>query len=170
MTTDEGVDYFRGGGGVKVEGRRVASVLVGLATLTLAVFVVVLGVVGYQQNSRIDRLRQHGVPVEVTVTGCLGIASGTGITESAYRCRGSFSLDGRRYNEVIGCSSALLAVGQQVQAKAVRDDPSVLSTMQAVRTSGSSWTAYLTPLILLVLLIPTTVIWLRLRGRARSPQ
>ena len=168
MTADEGVDYFRGAGGVRVDGRRVASILVGLAALTLAVLVVILGVVGYQQNSRSDRLRQHGVPVAVTVTGCLGIASGTGITESAYRCRGSFMLDGRSYNEVIGGSSTLLSIGQRVQAKAVRDDPSIMATTESVMRSGSSWTAYATPLILLVLLIPTAGLWRRLSWSGSS--
>jgi len=157
--------YIRGAGGVEVEGRRVALFLVALLILILAALVIPLTVLAAEQNSRISRLQSHGVAVNVTVTGCLGMASGTGITESGYQCRGTFTLDGHPHNDVISGSNVLLPVGQPLRADTVRGDPSILYAAGAAATMRSSWKAYTLPAILLVVLIAALITWCVLRAR-----
>jgi hypothetical protein len=53
--------YIRGGGGVQVDGRLVARVLVGCCLLVLAALVVLLTVEALDENSRYGRLKTHGV-------------------------------------------------------------------------------------------------------------
>ena len=111
MQTDEApAGYIRGGGGI-VDTRRLFRVLVGSAVVALAALVVVLTIEAVHKNSRIDSLRHRGVPVDVTVTNCLGILSGTGITVTSFQCSGSFELAGRSYNAVIGGSDVNHAAG-----------------------------------------------------------
>jgi len=134
--------YIRGGGGVDVGARRVAAVLVVAGVAILLTLAIVLAVEAAGQNSRIDRLHASGVPVSVRVTGCLAMASGTGITESGYQCRGTFPLRGHRYEEIIGGTSDQHATGEMLRGVAVPDDPSILSTAASVAAMRSSWTAY----------------------------
>jgi hypothetical protein len=135
--------------------------------------VIPLTVIAAEQNSRISRLQSHGVAVNVTVTGCLGMASGTGITESGYQCRGTFTFDGHQHNDVISGSDVLLPVGQTLGAETVRGDPSILYAAGAAATMRSSWKAYALPAILLVVLIAAVITWFVLRsrwyGRTRAP-
>jgi len=162
-----GRGYIRGGGGVEVASSRVAAVLVGAAVVVLVALAVVLAVEAIAQNSRIDRLRSSGVAVDVTVSSCLGMASGTGITESAYQCRGTFTIGGHSYNEVIDGSTDLHPVGATLRAVTVPGDPATLSTAAAVAAMRSSWTVFAAPagLVVLALVILGLVLW-RARSRA----
>jgi hypothetical protein len=89
------------GPAVQVDARRAArvvvvAVLVGLCVLTVALFVAAVN-----KDSAIVRLQQHGVPVEVTVTSCLGNLGGSGSNAASYTCSGTFSLDGHHQTDVI---------------------------------------------------------------------
>jgi len=90
------IGYVRGAG-VVMDSRRTLRALVVVSVLVLATLTIVLTREAINANARISRLRQHGVPVDVTVTSCLGLASGSGITEAGYRCRGTFTLKGHHY-------------------------------------------------------------------------
>jgi len=68
----------------------------GLCVLTVALFVAAVN-----KDSAIVRLQQHGVPVEVTVTSCLGNLGGSGSNAASYTCSGTFSLDGHHQTDVI---------------------------------------------------------------------
>jgi hypothetical protein len=148
-----GVGYIRGGGGVEVDSRRVLHVVLSLCLLVLALLVIVLTLSAAGENSRTGSLRRHGVPVDVTVTGCLGLASGTGITASGYTCKGTFSLGGRSYTEVIGGITDPRPVGETLQAVADPKDPTRLSLAAAVAAARSPWKAFVVPAVPLLLLV-----------------
>lgn len=125
------VAYLRGGG-VTTDGPRARRLLLGFCCVALATLLAVLSVSAVREGRRADRLHDHGVPVSLTVTGCLGLASGTGATEYAYDCRGSFVLDGRRYDELLHGSSVQRPTGSVVAAVADPADPANVATATSV--------------------------------------
>ncbi|MGD0381670.1 MAG: hypothetical protein ABSC30_16985 [Acidimicrobiales bacterium] len=139
------------GAGVDVDVRRLGRVVVALCLMALAVLTVVLFAVGVHKNSQINRLRQHGVAIQVTVSGCLGLLGGSGSNPAGYACRGTFTLDGHRYNESIP-GNALRRPGTKVRAVAVSGNPPLLSTAHAVATERASASVFIVPAILLVVL------------------
>jgi len=159
-TSDKCATYIRGGGGV-ANARRATSVVVGFCILVLVALVGVLVLGAVQENSRLVRLRRNGVPVSATVTGCLALASGTGITASGFRCNGMFTLNGRRYNDVIGGDADFHPVGEMVQAVTDPRDPGVLFAAPAVVTPQPSWMAFVAPAIPLALMLSlvAVVVW-----------
>jgi hypothetical protein len=152
------------GAGVQIDGRRVAAVLVGIILVTLAVLVVVFTIIGVSKNHQIDQLRNHGVPVDVTITSCQGLLGGSGSNGAGYACRGTYELDGHRYNEQLP-GSALHAPGSIIRALAVPEDPALVSPVAIVDSEHSSSTVFILPAVLLVLLIAILVVVLLRRGR-----
>jgi hypothetical protein len=169
MPPADEVDYQRGSGGVRIDTRRLVLVILGLVILVMATLVVVTAIDAAQHNSRVSRLQQRGVPVDVTVTSCLGLASGTGITVDGFQCRGTFALEGHTYNEVIGGSSVNIPPGTTVHAVVVPREPSSLSTKATAASKDAAWKSYLTAGVLLLITILLTVGWLLLRARWRRP-
>jgi hypothetical protein len=150
--------YTRGATGVIVSPRRVAWVLTVASVAVLAFLVVALIVSAFAERSRASSLRHVGVPVEATVTRCIGRASGTGITTIGYTCRAAFTMAGERHEAVLGGSSALLAPGEIVRAVADPNDPSVLASAGSVAGSTSSWTVFIAPASLWLVLAGVVVI------------
>jgi hypothetical protein len=140
------------GAGVDVNVRRVGRVVVALSLVALAVVAVVLLVAGVHKNDQINSLRTHGVPVTVTVSGCLGLLGGSGSNPAGYACRGTFALDGHRYSEDIP-GNVLRPPGTKVQAVAVPGNPPLLSTRHAVATERASASVFIVPAILFVVLV-----------------
>jgi hypothetical protein len=161
---DERIGYIRGGG-VEIDSRRATRVVVGFCLVVLVALVIFLTLSAVSKNASIGRLQRHGVPVDVTVTSCVALASGTGATITGYTCRGTFTLHGHRYNEVIGGSIDLHPVGQTLHAVTDPGDPSTLSTARAVRTTHRSWTAFIPAAIALVLLVLVLALVLRRHRR-----
>ena len=112
---------------------------------------------------RAAKLRNNGIPVEVTITGCTGISSGIAQAVQYYQCRGTYTLDGKQYNEVIGGIRASLPQGQTVPAITVRTDPALVTTATTVKDGSYVPTIVLGALGLLLLL------GLVLRSRRRRP-
>ncbi|HEY0871675.1 MAG TPA: hypothetical protein VGD55_14850 [Acidothermaceae bacterium] len=169
---DDSGGYIRGGGGV-IDTRRLFRVFVGSAVVALVALVVALTIEAAHKNSRIDSLQHHGVPVDVTVTKCLGILSGTGITVTTFQCNGSFNLDGRSYNAVIAGSNLNHSPGDVVKAVADPKHPTSISTATSLVNTHSSWRAYTAPAILLVLLLVLILFafwWSRRNANARLPE
>jgi hypothetical protein len=152
---DEDAGYIRGGAGT-IDGRRAARLAVGVLLGLLAVFVVALFVEAIRTNARNESLRKHGVTVTVTVTNCLGVATGTGITVTGYICHGSFTFNGKSYNDVIGKSSIPRTAGQTLQGVVDASNPAVLSASTKAATAHASWTSFVAAGCLLVLLM---VVW-----------
>jgi hypothetical protein len=159
--------YIRGGGGISIAPRRfmrvvLVLVLVLLFILTTALF---LGVI--QKHSRISRLRERGVAVDVTVTSCLGMASGTGITNVGFRCSGTFTLDGIRHTEVISGNSANHLVGAKITAIVDPRDPSDLSTPEAVANTRLPVTDLLLPVVPALLFVTIAALGVHALWRPR---
>jgi hypothetical protein len=158
------------GAGVDIDVRKAGRVIVGICLVALAVLVVVLFVAGVQKNAQINRLRQHGVPVTVTVSGCLGLLGGSGSNSAGYACQGTFTLDGHRYSESIP-GNALRPPGTKVRAVAVSGAPPLLSTAHAVATDRASAGVFVVPSILLLTLVVLVgaLVFRRRRMRSATP-
>ncbi len=171
MQTDEASPgYIRGGGGV-VDPRRLFRVVVGLAIGLVAVLVVVLAIQAVHKNARIDGLQRRGVPVDVTVTDCLGILSGTGVTVAYFQCSGSFELGGHSYHAVIDGSHINHQAGDVVQAVADPKHPTSISLASSLVSAHSSWRAFIGAgvLFVLLLLMIAGVWWWSRRNSAQRP-
>jgi hypothetical protein len=129
-----------------IEAGPVIRVIVIAVLLALVAIAIALAISAAHENSRVDTVRHRGVPVQVAVTGCQGISSGVGMGIEYWECRGTYSLAGRSYNEVIGGSRARLATGQLVAAVAVPGQPRLLSV--AAAGTHSDWKPYLAPIVL----------------------
>jgi hypothetical protein len=152
---------------VDVDVRRVGRVVVGVCLVAVAVVAVVLFVAGAHKNSQINLLRRHGVPVEATVSRCLGLLGGSGSNAAGYTCKGTFTIDGHRYNEVIP-GNTLYPPGARIRAVAVPGNPPLLSTTRAVESEQASWRVFILPTVLLaVLVLLVTALALR---RRRGPE
>lgn len=172
MQTDEAAadSYIRGGAGV-VDTRRLFRILVGLAVVVLAAVVAVVTIQAADKNSRTDNLRHRGVPVDVTVTDCLGILSGTGVTVAYFQCSGSFELGGHSYHAIIGGSNINHQPGDVVKAIADPKHPTSVELASSLVNARSSWRPFIVPavlFVLLVLLIAGALWWSR-RKSARRP-
>jgi hypothetical protein len=163
--------HLRGVRVAEVDPRRVFWVVAAVVLLGLVASTVALTISAARQDARLHRLHHDGVPVEVTATGCVGISSGVGMGIEYWECRGTYTLGGHSYNQVIRGSRAHLENGQKVQAIAVPGEPDLLSTVDAAAKKYSPWTAYVTPIILgavTVALILGLMVWSILRRRSRS--
>jgi hypothetical protein len=146
--TPDDTAHLRGVRVAATDSGRVITVLSAVVLLVLVASAVALTVSAAGQNARLSNLRHHGVPVQATVTGCLGISSGVGMGIEYWECRGTYALGGHTYDEMIRGSRALLQPGQTVQAIAVAGEPTLLSTPAAAAENHSPWTPYITPMVL----------------------
>jgi hypothetical protein len=140
---------------------------VGIGLLGLLAATVILAIAAYDQNNHRTELKRHGVAVQATVTGCLGLASGSGATIYSYSCRARYDLQGRTYEAVIKGTNSLYPVGQTLSAVAVPGRPSLLSTSAAARKESATWTAYTAAIVtgaLTVLGAGATLVWYRRRA------
>lgn len=168
METAGAVPYIRGGGGIAVDGRRLGRVAGVLGSAAVIVLVALLARAGVYQELRAGRLRADGVGVRVTVTGCVGLASGTGITTTGYTCRGAFLLGGHRYEEVVHGSTARHDVGDAVTAVAVPGDPATLTAETSVHAQDPPWRPFVAPGALLFAWASAVAVWLVARSRNRG--
>lgn len=138
-----------------------------MALVAVLALAIVLGLQARNENARSSHLQQHGISVPATITNCVGLASGTGITNTGFQCHATFFLNGHTYSALLRGTTALYPVGQTVAALVDPRHPQDLLAAQAARTNNPSWMAYLPcALTLLVLALLTTLATLR-RQRAR---
>jgi di/tricarboxylate transporter len=156
------------GAPVDVDVRRAARVIVVILLTALAALVVSLFIADAHTNGEITSLQRHGVPVEVTVTGCNALLGGSGSNAAGYRCRGSYELDGHRYQETLPDDSPY-AIGTKVKVIAAENDPGLIATAQQVRSARASWSAFVLPTVLLIVLI-AALLAIVLRRRNREDQ
>ena len=133
---------------MEVDPRRALRLVVGVCLLALTVVAVVLLVAGAKKNSQAVSLHDHGVPVSVTVSGCIGLLGGSGSNAAGYACKGSYTFDGHRYEQAIP-GTALRHPGQVIDGVIVPGDPALLSTPAAVAVQQASWRVFIAPVILL---------------------
>jgi len=156
------------GAGVDVDVRVAGRVVIGLCVVGLGVLVAALFVAGAHKNAQITNLRRHGVPVNVTVSRCLGLLGGSGSNAAGYACTGTFTLEGHRYSEAIPGDS-IRAPGSTVRAVAVPGSPPLLSTAHEVAIEHASFGVFVVPTILLVVLVLLMGVLILRRRRKRAP-
>jgi hypothetical protein len=151
-----------------VDTQAVARIAVSLVLIGLTVLVVLLFVAGAQKNSQIARLHQHGVAVMITSSGCQGLLGGSGSNVAGYSCRGSFTLDGRRYNENIP-GNTLHPPGTVIRGVSVPGDPALMTTARILAAEQASWRVYLVPTVLLIVLVGLALLVGAVVSRRRHP-
>jgi hypothetical protein len=144
-----------------VDSKQVVRVLSVVALVTLAVLAVVFAVGGAHRNGQVTRLTQHGVPVVMSITNCVGVASGSGSTPASFTCRGTFTLSGHRYDEILGGTQAQYPVGSSVKAVSVPGDPALVSTASSVAGEHASFSVFVVPIVLTVLFAAGLVLLIR---------
>jgi hypothetical protein len=127
-------------------------VVVTLCAVSLAVASVVLYVAGAHRNAQVTALETHGVRVEETVSECTGLLGGSGSNAAGYTCRGSISLDGRRYDEPVP-GNDLYSPGTRITVVVDSADPGLVSSVAVVAKETATWTVFVLPSVLLVLLL-----------------
>ncbi len=133
----------------------------------LAITGTILLIAGIQKNQQSTDLRQHGVPVTVTVTSCVGLMGGTGAQGAGYSCTGSYAVDGTQYRQAIP-GFTFHQVGTTIEGIAVPGDPKLLSTPDQVASQHSSWKVFIVPALLL-LVAATAGVVVAARRRSASP-
>ena len=154
-------------GSVDIDARRIGRAIGVLLLVALVVVAVVLAVAGAQKNNQIDRLRQDGVPVTITVSSCLGLLGGSGSNAAGYTCRGTFTAAGHRYTEGIP-GNTLYPPGTTIRAVRVPGDPALVTPLTVLATEHASWRVYLLPAVLLAVAALLLGLLLYSRRRARG--
>ncbi len=163
---DQRVGTLRGAG-VQVDAARAARVAIVLGLVVIVVVAVVLLLAGYRKNAQITELRTHGVPVELTVTHCLGLMGGSGSNVAGYACSGTYSYGGRTYAEDVP-DDVLHLPGTKVHGVIVASDPALFSTPETVANEHASTSVYIAPIVLLLVAAGVSAWWIvRIRRRHR---
>jgi hypothetical protein len=142
-------------------------VVVSVCLIALAVVAVILLIAGVQKNNQAVTLHQHGVRVNVTVIGCLGLLGGSGSNGAGYACRGTYTFDGHRYTQSIPGNSQR-APGAVITGVIVASSPGLLSTPGLVAAQQASWKVFIVPIVLFVVLALSLVLVALVRRRARG--
>lgn len=138
----ESSTYIRAGGGVPVNTRTLAGVLVWLfvaGSLGLALY---FAVSAAGQDSRLTLLREKGVAVQATVTGCTAVSSGVGMGIEYWNCRASYAVGGHDFTAPLGGNRKLLDAGTVLPAVAVPGHPDLLWTAAGLQRGHSSAAGY----------------------------
>jgi hypothetical protein len=151
--------------GTQAEGdsRRVARGLSVASVVALAGATAVLFSAGVNKNAQITSLHEHGVPIEVTVSGCLGALSGSGSNAAGFSCRGTYTLDGQRYSGRIP-GNTLLAPGTTVRMVTLEGHPGLIATIHEAQSERPSSGVFILPAVLLSILA-ILVAAIAVRGR-----
>jgi hypothetical protein len=153
------------GAPVEVDVQRVTQIVSVLIIATLTVLTVAFFLSGLHRNSDVSNLQRHGVVVAVTTTTCTGELGGSGSTLADYRCEGTFTLNGHRVHDTIP-GHAFRATGSKADFVTSTEDPSLLATSRQVKIEHTTWSVYIVPFVLLVVLLACVGIvarrrWLR---------
>jgi hypothetical protein len=128
--------------------------------VVFAAIVVVSFLSAANDNARIDRMKMHGIPVTVVVTGCTGNIGGSGSNVTGYTCRGTYTVDAIHYHDIIGSMSTFAVPGTSVRALVDPSRHSTVESLSAVRASTSSPKRYIAPGLLgLVLVALALTLW-----------
>jgi hypothetical protein len=149
---------------VEVDARKVARVALTLILASLLVLGIVFTVAGVRKNDQIQELRSHAVPIDVTVTSCVGLLGGSGTNFVGYSCTGAYDVAGRRYSAQLP-GSAPHARGAVVHAVVVPNDPALISTAAVVSTERTSGAVFIMPAVFFSIVVLTLVVLMGLRRR-----
>ncbi|HUX04084.1 MAG TPA: hypothetical protein VMV53_04170 [Acidimicrobiales bacterium] len=139
-----------------------------LGLIIFAAAIVVAFVSATNDNARIERMRANGIPVTVTVAGCVGSLGGSGSNIVGYTCQGDYRVGGTAYHEIIGSMTTLAAPGTLVRAVADPTQHSSVVLASAARTATASPKVYALSGVLSVMLALLTLGYGRLARRSTS--
>ena len=154
------------GAAVDVDARRAGRIAAALAIAALAVTGAFMAIGAYQANAQITNLRQHGVPVEATVTGCVSLVGGSGSNVAGFECTARYTVAGTAYTATLP-GIAPHQAGDRVAGIAASDDPALFTTPATLAASRASSRAYLLPAAL-VLAAGAAGVLLATRRRRRA--
>ena len=155
------------GARIEVDAARVGRVLGGAVLAAFAVFAVVFFVVGAHKNAQINELRQHGVPVEVTVTKCLGLMGGSGSNGAGYACSGTFRLGGHLFAEAVP-GDVLYGPGTKLAAIAAANGSGLFAPVDVLAGERASWTVFIVPAVLVLVFVALAGAWMLRRRQLRQ--
>ena len=141
-----------------------------LGLILVAAAIVVAFVSATNDNARIARIRANGIPVTVTVSGCVGSLGGSGSNIVGYTCQGDYRVAGTNYHETIGSMTRLAAPGTLVRAVVDPSQHSSLVLASAARTATASPRVYVLSGVLSVMLALLTLVYVRRVRRSSSPR
>jgi hypothetical protein len=139
----------------------------GAVLVVLLAVAVVLLVAGLNKNSQASSLRQHGVPLAVTVIGCQGLLGGSGSNAAGYSCRGTYTFDARHFEEEVP-GTGLHRPGSVVRGVIVPSDPGLLSTPGEVADERASWNVFIAPVVLFVMALGVLAVLVRTSRRTQA--
>lgn len=161
---DDQVATLRGAG-VSVDPARAGRVALVVGLGAVLVVAVVLIVAGVRKNAQVDSLQAHPVPVDLTVTHCLGLMGGSGSNAAGFECTGTYTYGGRHYTEGVP-GSVSYRPGAVVHGVVAASDPGLFSTPSAVASEHTSLARVLLPAALAALALGVSA-WLLVRRRRR---
>lgn len=152
------------GADVEVDARKVTWVALTLILVTLLVLGIVFTVAGVRKNDQIQELRSHAVPIDVTVTSCVGLLGGSGTNFVGYSCTGTYDVAGRSYSAQLP-GSAPQARGAVVHAVVAPNDPALISTAALVSTERTSGAVFIMPAVFVSIVVVAPVVLIAVRRR-----
>jgi hypothetical protein len=165
-SSDQPLTILRGAG-VDIDPRRARQWVVGVCMVLLFVVAMILLVAGIEKNSQADTLTNHGVAVNVKVTGCLGLLGGSGSNGAGYACKGTYIYQGRHYGKDIPGNSRLVP-GSTIRGVIAPGDPGLLSTPAEVAAQQASWSVFVAPGVLFFVFVLTLVVLIVMRRRRQT--
>ena len=155
---------------VSFNKERGIAVVVVLSLVGLALLALVLTVGVIRNDAQQTRLRHGGIPVTVTVVGCLGQLGGSGTNAAGYTCTGSYSVDWTRYQVPIGGVTTFYATGSKLDGVVDPNEHSSVYTASSVAKMHASWTQWIGPVLLgVAFLVLLVLVLVRSRRATRSP-
>lgn len=133
----------------KVDAPLAVRVIVGICLVSLAVAAASLFVAGADKNAQINELREHGVPVQITVSRCIALLGGSGSNGAGYACIGTYTASGHRYVEPIP-GDTLHAPGAKLAGIASPNVPGLVSTAADVALERANFRVFVLPTALVV--------------------
>jgi hypothetical protein len=167
QSTQDHAGALRGPTPIRV-GRTFWLVMSAIIAVVVAAALVVAIVAATTDNARITRMKDHGIPVTITVASCIGNLSGSGTNIASYSCVGDYNVRGSKYQQLVAGMTTYYAPGTKVQGVV---DPAKHSTVElssALRASSASAKAYLTSGILLFVLIVLALGFVMVARRRKS--
>jgi hypothetical protein len=164
---DHRVTALRGPAAVSV-GRTFWLTAGAVGLLVFAVAIVVSVLSASNDNARIERMKTHGIPVSVTVTGCAGNLGGSGSNGAGYTCRGTYAIGRTTYHELIGSMATFAAAGTVVRGVVDPSHEGTVVLASAVASSRASSGAYLRPALLADVLVLLVLAFFRVARRPGS--
>lgn len=164
ITAGERVSTLRGATVGEIDGRRIRGAVAIACAVVLAGLAASLFVAGARKNAQITGLRRGGVPVVVTVIGCMGLLGGSGSNAAGYTCHGRFTLQGRTEIDTIPGDEDR-PPGTTVRAITLAGDPGLLATERELSMEHATPSVFLLPSCIVAVLAVAAAVVLGRRRR-----